>query len=98
MVVSTILGQRNELSLLTGLAFFGLTLTGPFVSLGPLFWGLGPHAMEMSIAATIVCLSTFCYLMRPNNVSLAISLIGALAWVLFVPVLVVILPELQIRV
>ena len=95
-VVTLIFAHRNELSYSTGLGFFGLTVSGPFMPLGLLFWG--PVALPILGVAAIVCLATFCYLIRPSNVSLVISLVGAVAWVLIAPVLLVVLPELQIRI
>ncbi len=96
--ITLIVAERNVLSFATSLGFFGLTVAGPFMTLSLLFWGPGPLAVPIWCVAAFVGLATIYYLLRPNNVSLVISLIGAVAWALLVPVLVVVLPELQIRI
>lgn len=93
-----IVADRCELSLSDQMLFLGLTVAGPFAALGPLFWGPGPLTFPILVAAYVVCLTTFCYLIRPNNVSLFISMVGAVAWTMVAPLLVVILPELGIRI
>ena len=90
--------QRNELSFLTSLVFFGLTVAGPFMTLGQLIWGPGPLAVPIWCVAALVFSATTSYLIRPNNFTLVLSLIGALAWTMITPVIVVVLPELQIRI
>ena len=96
--VTLVVADSRELSLSDQMLFFGLTVAGPFIALGPLFCGLGPLTFPILVAAYVVCLATFCYLMRPNTVSFVISLVGAVVWTLVAPLLVVILPELSIRI
>ena len=96
--ITLIAGERAGLSLSNGLAFYGLTVLGPFMTLGLLFWAPGPLAVPIWAVAICICSATFCYLVRPNNVSLVISACFAVTWVLIAPVLLVLLPELGIRI
>ena len=96
--LTLVFAQRNDLPLLTSLGFFGLTVAGPFMTLGLLIWGPGPLAIPIWGVAVFVFLTTTSYLVRPNNFTLGLSLIGALAWTVITPVILVVLPELQIRI
>ncbi|MFT5302832.1 MAG: hypothetical protein ACI814_003649 [Mariniblastus sp.] len=98
LVVTFIIAHRNVLSSSTTCLFLGLTAAGPFIALAPLYWGVGPLTMQVLIVATLVFVATISYLVRPNILTFTISLVGAVAWVTVAPVVIVLLPELGIRV
>ena len=95
--VTLIVAPRQALSISNSFLFFGLNVAGPFIALIPLFYGMGPHSALIMVVAVLVFFATVCYLIRPNNVSLVISLTSAVTWVSVAPVLIIILPELGIR-
>ena len=90
--------QRYDASHLQSLQLFGLTVAGPFMTLLLLVWEPGPLTIPILGVAATVFLVTTSYLIRPNNFTLGLSLIGGLAWAMIVPVIVFVLPELHIRI
>ena len=97
-VVTVIAANTHSFSPLVGLAFFGMTVAGPFMTLSLLFWGPGPLDVPIWSVSAFIVILTFCYLIRPNKISFAISLLGAIAWASVAPILLLVFPELQIRI
>lgn len=97
LVVTVFVVQNNDLSYLGGFAFFGLVASGPLMTLAFFVWGIGAWAVPIWSVSTIVFATTLIYLFKPNSFTFVVSLLGAVAWVSIPFILVVILPELHIK-
>lgn len=98
LVFTVIAAYTHSFSPTISLAFFGITVAGPFATLALLFWGPGPLDVPIWCTSGLIVVTTFFYLLKPNRLSFAISMLGAVAWASVAPVLFLVFPELQIRI